>query len=75
VHAGAGLEVLVIAEVDQGVQAVDRLDPDVAARAAVAAVRPAVFDVLLPPERDGAAAPVAGPAIQIGRASCRERVS
>ena len=41
VAAGAGLEVLLVAEVDQGVEAFHRLDPDVAAAPAVAAVRAA----------------------------------
>src|SRR5205807_4294676 len=60
VAAGLGLEVLLVAVVDQGVQPVDRLDPDVAAAPAVAAVRPSVLDELLAPERHGPAAPVAG---------------
>jgi hypothetical protein len=59
VDAGAGLEVLLVAVVDEGVQALDGLDPDVAAAAAVAAVRAAVLDELLAPERDRAAAAVA----------------
>ena len=41
VHAGPRLEVLRVAVVDQGVEAVDRLDHDVAAAAAVAAARAA----------------------------------
>src|ERR1019366_10182478 len=49
--AGAALEVLVVAIVDQGVQPVHRLDPHIHAPPAVAAVRPAVLDELLPPER------------------------
>src|SRR5690349_1049821 len=39
--AGLCLEMLLVAVVDQGVQPVDRLDPDVAAAPAVAAVRSA----------------------------------
>ena len=46
------LEVLLIAEVDQGVQTVHGLEPDVAAAAAVAAVGAAELDELLAPERD-----------------------
>jgi hypothetical protein len=60
VDARPGLEVLLVAVVDQGVEALDRLDPDVAASAAVPAVGAAVFDVLLASERDRAAAAVAG---------------
>ena len=60
VDAGAGLEVLLVAIVDQGVEPLDRLDPDIPAPAAVAAVRAAVLDELLAPERDGAASAVAG---------------
>jgi hypothetical protein len=48
---------LLVAVVDQGVEAFDGLDPDVAAVAAVAAVGPAVLDELLAPERDGEPAP------------------
>jgi len=50
VAAGLGLKVLLVAVVDQGVQPLHRLDPDIAAPAAVAAVRPAVFDELFAPE-------------------------
>jgi len=60
VDAGLGAEVLPVAEVDQGVQSIHRLDPDVTATAAVAAIGSAVFDELLAPERDRAAAAVAG---------------
>ena len=60
VHAGLGLEVLLVAVVDQRVQPVDRLDPDVAAAPAVAAVRPAELDEFLAAERHRAGAAVAG---------------
>ena len=60
VHAGLGLEMLLVAVVDQRVQAVDRLDPDVAAAPAVAAVRPAELDEFLAAERHRASAAVAG---------------
>ena len=43
-----------VAEVDQGVQALDRLEDDVAALAAVAAVGAAIFDIFLAPEADRA---------------------
>ncbi|MCY1236842.1 hypothetical protein D9M72_495150 [compost metagenome] len=60
VLAGLGLEVLLVAEVDQGVETVDGLHPDIAAATAIAAVRSAELDELLAPERDGACAAVAG---------------
>ena len=66
VDAGLGLEMLLVAIVDQRVQPVDRLHPDVAAAAAVAAVRPAELDELLAPERDRAGAAVAGADIDLG---------
>ena len=59
-NAGVGLEVLLVAIVDQGVQALDGLHPDAAAIAAVAAIRAAILDVLLPAKGHGAAASVAG---------------
>lgn len=65
VMAGPGLEVLLVAEVDQGVQALDRLDPDVAAPAAVAAVRSAIFDELLAPERHRPRPAIAGADIDL----------
>ena len=55
-----GLEMLLIAVVDQRVQAVDHLDDDVAAAAAITAARSAELDILLAPERDAAVAAVAG---------------
>ena len=58
-RAVLGAHVLLDAVVDQGVEAIDRDDPHVAATAAVAAVRSAIFDELLAPERHGAAAAVA----------------
>jgi hypothetical protein len=47
VHAGLGLEMLLVAVIDERVEAVDGLDPDIAAAAAVAAVRPAELDIFL----------------------------
>ena len=49
-------EMLGVAEVDQRVEAGNRLEHDVAALAAVAAVRAAIFDELLAPEADRAGA-------------------
>ena len=46
-----GEEMLLIAEVDERVQPVDRLHPDIAAAPAIAAVRAAVFHVFLAPPR------------------------
>ena len=60
------LEVLGVAVVDQSVEAVDRLDHDIAAAAAIAAARAAVLDELLAPERDAAVAAVAGADIDLG---------
>ena len=48
---------LLVAEVDQRVQIVHRLDDDVAAAAAIAAVGPAELDELLAPEADAPAPP------------------
>ena len=53
-------EMLGVAKVDQRVEAGDRLEDDVAALAAVAAVGAAIFDELLAPEADGAGAAGAG---------------
>src|SRR6266403_1177651 len=60
--AGAllGLEVLLIAIVDQRVQAIDRFDDDIAATAAIAAARSAELDIFLAAERHAAVAAVAG---------------
>jgi hypothetical protein len=66
VAAGFGLEVLLVAVVDQGVEPVDGLDDDVAALAAVAAGRSAEFDELLAPERDAAVAARAGHNVDLG---------
>ncbi len=56
VAAALGLEVLLVAVVDQRIEAVDRLDHDVAAAAAVAAAGPAELDELLAAEGDAAVA-------------------
>jgi hypothetical protein len=62
---GLGLEVLLIAVVDQGVEAIDGLDPDIAATAAVATVGPPYSMYFLASERDRAAAAVAGADIDL----------
>ena len=63
VYAGLGLEMLLIAKVDQRVEAVRALNHDVAAAPAVAAVGAAELDEFLAPERDAAGAAVARPDI------------
>src|SRR3546814_17333103 len=49
-----------VAKVDQRVESADRLEHQIAALAAVAAVGAAIFDIFLAPERHGAGAAVAG---------------
>jgi hypothetical protein len=49
VDTGLRLEMLLVAIVDQRVQPVDDLQPDVTATAAIAAVRPAELDELFAP--------------------------
>ena len=61
-----GLHMLLEAVVDQGVEIVHRLDPDIAAPAAIAAIRPAIFDEFLAPERDAAIAASAAGSIDLG---------
>ncbi len=48
--AGRRLEMLLVAVIDEGVETVDRLRPDIAAIAAVAAIGAAQFDEFLAPE-------------------------
>src|SRR4029077_11261025 len=57
---------LLVAIVDQRVEAVDGGDDHVAAAAAIAAVRPAELDELLAPERHAAVAAVARADIDLG---------
>ena len=66
VLAALGHEMLLVAVVDQRIEAVDRLDDDVAALAAVAAGGTAEFDKLLAAERDAAIAACARPDIDLG---------
>ncbi len=61
-----GFEVLRIAEVDQRVEALDRLEDDIAPLAAIAAVGSAVFDVFLAPKADRAGATAARFEIDLG---------
>src|SRR5690606_32601174 len=75
VMAALGAEMLGVAVIDQRVQAIDAFDDDIAALAAVAAVRPAELDELLTPERHAAVAAVARlevnlPLIQKLHAAC-----
>src|SRR3974390_3004685 len=60
VAAALGLDMLLIAVIDQGFQAFDRLDDDVAAFGPIAAVRSAELDELLAPERHAAVPAGAG---------------
>src|SRR5690606_28645354 len=60
VHAGPGPEVLAVAIVDQRVQPLHGFCPDIAATAAIAAVRSAELDEFLAAERDAAGAAIAG---------------
>jgi hypothetical protein len=60
VGALLGLEMLLIAVVDQRVQPVDGLDHDVAAAAAIAATGSAELDILLAAKRHAAVTAVAG---------------
>ena len=68
-HAVAALlrlEMLLVAVVEKRIEVRHAFDDDVAAFAAVAAVRAAELDELLPPEADGAVAAVAGAHIDLG---------
>src|SRR5688572_3279354 len=56
--AGGRLEMLLVAVVNQGVATIDGFNPDIAALAAIAAVRATAFYELLAPERHGTRAPV-----------------
>ena len=64
--AARGLEMLVVAKIDQGIEAIDAFDDDIAAAPAVTAVRAAEFDEFLAPERDAAGAAIAGADIDLG---------
>ena len=66
VMAAFGLEMLLVAEIDQRVQIVHRLGIDIAAAAAMAAVRAAELDELLAPEADRAGAAIAAADIDLG---------
>ena len=61
-----GEEVLLVAEVDQGVQPLHGLGHDIAAAPAVAPVQAAVFDELLAPEGHAAVPPAAGADVDFG---------
>src|SRR5580704_15268469 len=61
VHARFGLEMLLVAKVDQRVETVSAFDHDVAAAPAIPAVGAAELDEFLAPERDCACAAVARP--------------
>jgi hypothetical protein len=63
------LEVLLVAIVDQRVQAIDYFDDDIAAAAAIAAAGAAEFDILLAAKRHTAVAAVAGADIDFDEAA------
>ncbi len=60
------LEMLRIAKIDQRVEALDRLENDIAALAAIAAVGAAILNVFFAAERHGAAAARAGAHVYLG---------
>ena len=66
VTAGFRFEMLLVAVIDQRVEAVDRFHDDVAAAAAIAAARAAVFDELLAAERHAAVSARAGQDVDLG---------
>ena len=66
VAAGRSFEMLLVAIVDQCVEAIGAFDPDVAAAPAVTAIWAAILDELLTPERDRAGAAVAGAHVDFG---------
>ena len=68
-HAGlaaAREEMLLVAEIDQRVQTVNRFGPDIAAAPAIAAIGAAIFDVFFTPEADAARATAARTDIDLG---------
>src|SRR6185437_916960 len=64
--AAFGLHMLLEAVVDQGVEIFDRFGNHVAAAPAVTAVRAAILDELLAPERDAAVAASSAGGIDLG---------
>ncbi len=61
-----GLDMLLEAVIDEGVEIIDRLGPDIAAAPAIAAIGPAIFDEFLAAERDAAIAARAAGRINLG---------
>src|SRR5437868_11283173 len=66
VGASRGLEVLLVAVVDERVEPIDALDHDVAAASAIAAIGPAELDEFFAQEADGPGAAVARSHIDLG---------
>src|SRR6185312_14259582 len=66
VMAVLGPEMLRVAEIDQGVEVGHRLDPDIAAAPAIAAVGAAELDEFLAPERDAARPAMAAGHVDLG---------
>src|SRR5438046_699160 len=75
VNAGLGLEMLLIAVVDERVEPINAFDDDIAATAAIAAVRPPELDEFFAQEADRAGAAVAGADIYFGLVEKFHRVS
>ena len=65
VHADLGLEVLLVTKIDQRVEAIDGLNPDIAAAPAVTSVGPAELDEFLTAEGDAARATITRPDIDL----------
>ena len=65
-HTRTGLEMLLIAVIDQRVEAINAFDPDIAAASAVSTIGAAEFDKLLTAERDATCATIAGTDIDFG---------
>src|SRR5690606_20008221 len=66
VDAALGLEVLLVAVIDQRVEIGHAFDDHIATATAVAAVRPTEFDELLAPEAQAAVAAITGFDIDLG---------
>src|SRR5262245_61637470 len=66
IAAALRLEMLLVAVIDQRIEAIDGFDHHVAASPAIAAVRAAEFDEFLAPERHAAVAASAGRYVDLG---------
>src|SRR3954447_18607955 len=75
VAAGLRFKMLLVAEVDQRVEAVDDFDDDIAATPAIAAIGPAELDELFAPERQRARPAIAGADVNAGLVQKLHRLS